>query len=129
MAVQPKKVLVVEDDEVIVVLISHILTRSSYVVHTTLDAVEADSMIDGGQYDAILLDLKMPHGGVDLIQRLAQRNPSILSKIIVVTGAFDEAAKISGVPVHAIVRKPFEVGELLDTVRACVDGCGESERK
>jgi DNA-binding response OmpR family regulator len=118
---QPKKVLVVEDDEVIVVLISHILTRNSYVVHTTFDALEADDMLRRDEYDAILLDLKMPNGGVDFIRRIERTNPALLEKIIVVTAAFDEAVKVADLPLHAIVRKPFEIAALLDTVRACVD--------
>ena len=121
MAAQPKRVLVVEDDEVIVVLISHILTRQSYVVHTTMDAFEADDMVSRDNYDAILLDLKMPHGGVDFIRRLEAQNPDLLQKIIVVTAALDEAMKIADLPLHAIVRKPFEVGALVDTVRSCVE--------
>jgi len=121
LAAQPKRVLVVEDDEVIVVLISHILTRQSYVVHTTMDAFEADDMVSRDNYDAILLDLKMPHGGVDFIRRLEAQNPALLQKIIVVTAALDEAMKIADLPLHAIVRKPFEVGALVDTVRSCVE--------
>jgi DNA-binding response OmpR family regulator len=115
----PKKVLVVENDEVIVVLITHILTRNSYVVHTSFDALAVDDMVARGDYDAILLDLKMPHGGVDLIRRIEARNPEILKKIIVVTGAMEEAARIAHLPLHAIVRKPFEVRALLETVRTC----------
>jgi len=119
--VLPKKVLVVENDEVIVVLISHILTRQSYVVHTTFDALEAEEMLDRDDYDAILLDLKMPHGGVELINKIAQRNPSLLRKVIVVTAAMREAQKLAGLPLHAIVKKPFEIDALLETVRACVE--------
>jgi DNA-binding response OmpR family regulator len=48
-------------------------------------------------------------------------NPALLEKIIVVTAAFDEAVKVADLPLHAIVRKPFEIDALLDTVRACVD--------
>jgi DNA-binding response OmpR family regulator len=118
---QPKKVLVIEDDEVIVVLISHILTRNSYVVHTTFDALEADDMLSRDNYDAILLDLKMPNGGVDFIRRIERTNPALLEKIIVVTAAFEEAVKIADLPLHAIIRKPFEIAALLDTVRSCVD--------
>ncbi len=121
MDAQPKKVLVVESDEVIVVLITHILTRQSYVVHTTLDALEADDMLARDDYDAILLDLKMPNGGVDLIRKIEARNPALLKKIIVVTGAIDEVYKVAGIPLHAIVKKPFEVDALVETVRACVD--------
>lgn len=121
MEARPKKILVVESDEVIVVLISHILTRQSYVVHTTLNALEADDMLSRDEYDAILLDLKMPHGGIDLIRRIEQRNPALLRKIIIVTGALNELDKVAGMPLHAIVRKPFEIGVLLETVQACVD--------
>jgi DNA-binding response OmpR family regulator len=117
---QPKKVLVVENDEVIVVLITHILARHSYVVHTTFDALEADHLLDGNSYDAILLDLKMPGGGVELIRKIEARNPQLLRKIIVVTAALDELPKIAGKPLFAIVRKPFEVDVLLETVRGCV---------
>ncbi len=121
MEAQRKKVLVVENDEVIVVLITHILTRSSYVVHTTLDALEADNLLDSNDYDAILLDLKMPGGGVELIRRIESRNPELLRKIIVVTAALDELPKIAGKPLFAVVRKPFEVDVLLETVRGCVE--------
>jgi DNA-binding response OmpR family regulator len=118
---QPKKVLVIENDEVTVVLISHILTRGSYVVHTSMDAIEADGMLGRENYDAILLDLKMPNGGVDFLRRLAATRPDLLGKIIVVTGALDEAAKIAHLPLYAIVRKPFEVTALLETVRGCTE--------
>lgn len=121
MEVLPKKVLVVENDEVIVVLISHILARQSYVVHTTLDALEAEEMLERDDYDAILLDLKMPHGGVDLINKIADRNPALLRKVIVVTAAIKEAQKLTGLPLCAIVKKPFEIDALLETVRACVE--------
>jgi two-component system OmpR family response regulator len=117
---QPKKVLVVENDEIIIVLISHILTRQSYVVHTTLDALEADDMLARDEYDAILLDLKMPNGGVDLIRKIEARNPALLRKVIVITGALDEVPKVADLPLHAIVKKPFEINALLETVRACV---------
>lgn len=120
MTQSPKKILVVEDDEVVVVLISHILARHSYVVRTTLDALEAEQLLRADGYDAILMDLKMPNGGVELIRRLGAHDPALLEKIIVVTGAVHEARKLDGLPVHAVVRKPFDLTELLDTVRACV---------
>lgn len=63
----------------------------------------------------------MPHGGGDLINKIAVTNPALLSKVIVVTAAIQEAEKLAGFPLHAIVRKPFEITALLDTVRACVE--------
>lgn len=120
----PKKVLVVENDELTLVLISHILTRQSYVVHTSLDGAEAAEMLQRDDYDAVLLDLKMPYGGVELIRRIEQRNPALLNRIIVVTGALDEAARLTGLPICAIVKKPFEVHDFVATVRSCIDRQG-----
>ena len=119
-----KKVLVVENDEVVLVLISHILSRQSYVVTTTSDAFEADRLLQDGPYDAILLDLKMPHGGAELISKIADRDPAMLKKVIVVTGAILEAQALGNLPLHATIRKPFEVTTLVETVRLCVDGAG-----
>lgn len=116
---QPKKVLVVENDEVIIVLIAHVLTRQSYVVHSTFDALEAERMLASDQYDAILLDLKMPNGGIELIRKIQQRNPDLLRKIIVVTGAIHETAQLAGLPLNAVVRKPFEIENFVETVNAC----------
>lgn len=118
----PKKILVVENDEIVLVLISHILTRQSYLVHTTGDALEADELLQREPYDAILMDLKMPNGGVELIRKIEARDPEMLKKIIVVTGAIHEAQKIADLPLHATVRKPFEVSSLVETVRNCVRG-------
>jgi DNA-binding NarL/FixJ family response regulator len=78
-------------------------------------------MLARDDYDAILMDLKMPHGGAALIRQIADANPRLLNKIIVVTAAVHEAQTLADLPLHAIVKKPFEVAALLETVRACVD--------
>jgi DNA-binding response OmpR family regulator len=122
-----KKILVVENDHVVLILISHILTRQSFVVHTATDVAEAETLLESEPWDAILLDLKMPVGdGVDLLRRLQTNNPDLLKRIIVVTGAIHDLPKIDGVPICAVVRKPFEVAALLDTVRNCIDGKEQS---
>lgn len=116
----PKKILVVESDEVVVLLISHILTRQSYVVHTTLDAQEASHLITTGSYDAVLLDPKVPNGGVELLRKIREANPDLLRKVIVVSGVVPDSETLDEFSLHAVVRKPFEVGDLIDTVRACL---------
>jgi DNA-binding response OmpR family regulator len=116
-----KKVLVVENDEVVLILISHILARHSYVVHTTTDAFEAGLLLQREPWDAVLMDLKLPGGGAELIRKIAETNPDLLRRIIVVTGAVQEAAKLADLPLHATLRKPFEVASLVETVRTCVE--------
>lgn len=116
----PKKILVIENDEVVVLLITHILTRQSYVVHTTLDALEAAELISASTYDAILLDPKVPNGGIELLRKIQAADPGLLRKVILVTGTASDSETLDEFSLHAVVRKPFEVGDLIDTVRACV---------
>jgi DNA-binding NtrC family response regulator len=117
---QPKKILVIEKDEVIVLLISHLLARQSYVVHATLDAREAVDLLGREQYDAILIEPKIPNGGIELFQAIADRHPELLSRVIVVTGAVHDLPNLSRFPFHGIIRKPVEITSLIETVRDCV---------
>lgn len=116
----PKKILVIENDEVVVLLISHVLTRQSYVVHTTLDALEAAELISASTYDAILLDPKVRNGGIELLRKIQAADPGLLRKVILVTGTASDSETLDEFSLHAVVRKPFEVGDLIETVRACV---------
>ncbi len=78
-------------------------------------------MMQQEAYDAILLDPKMPNGGLDLLKKIEARNPNLLKKVIIVTGANHEIDELAGLPLHAIVRKPFELTSFVETVRSCVD--------
>jgi DNA-binding NtrC family response regulator len=116
---QRKKVLVVENDEIVGVLVSHILTRNSYVVHTTTDIVHADNLLQQHDYSAVLMDIRVPNGGIDFIHKLAERTPHMLPRIIVSTGALHDVTRLSPLRVHSVVKKPFELYGLLDTVNDC----------
>ena len=116
-----KKVLVAESDEVVLVLISHILTRQSYLVTTSADALEADRMLQSGPYDALIVDARIANGGIDLVRRIAERDAGFLRKTVVLTAAVSDAEPLAHLPVGAIVKKPFEVSDLVDVVRARAD--------
>lgn len=121
MIASPRKVLVAEGDEIVVVLISHLLTRQSYVVHTTLSAHEADRMIEREPYDALLIDVGMMQGGFELLERVSGRAPELLRRTIAMTVSSHDHARVGALPLHAVVRKPFVLDQLVDTVRSCVE--------
>jgi len=127
-SVAPKKVLVAEGDEIVVVLISHLLTRQSYLVHTTLNALEADQMIQREPYDVLLIDVGMLHGGFELLERVSGREPDLLQRIIAMTVSSHDSDRVGAMPVHAVVKKPFVLDQLVDTVRSCVEKTGTSNR-
>ena len=117
-----KKVLVAESNEVVLVLISHILTRQSYFVETSVDALEADLMLQRVTYDALIVDAKVPNGGLDLIRRIAERDASFLRKTVLLTSTISDAAPVAHLPLGAIVKKPFEISDLVEVVQRAVVG-------
>lgn len=113
-----KKVLVAESNEVVLVLISHILTRQSYLVETSIDALEADLMLQRENYDALIVDAKVPNGGLELIRRIAARDAAFLRRTVLLTAAIADTEPVADLPLAAIVKKPFEVSDLVELVRS-----------
>ena len=120
MEVQPKKILVVEHDEVVRILLSHILSRQEYAVHCVRSGVEAWELLEGNEYSAMLVDLGSESGGLELINSLSARDRALLERVIVVTGALHELPRLEGVKIHSVIKKPFELHSLIDTVAHCV---------
>jgi len=115
--VSPKKVLVAEADEIVLVLITHALSRYFRVVHRCGDGLELEPMLRSESYDAVLVDLKLADGGPGLLRRLIDRDPSLQRKLIVMTMCAEDGRALDGIPVAAVVRKPVELYDLIDTVR------------
>jgi DNA-binding response OmpR family regulator len=111
------RILVAEDDRGIQTFLRTVLTREGFSVECANDGAEAIGLLRAGDFDAVLLDLTMPHvSGGDVIQFLDASHDPALSRVIVVTAASMRAAAVH----HRlpILRKPFDLTELLQTVRS-----------
>lgn len=110
-------VLVVDDDRAIRELVKTLVTRHGFVIDTANDGDEAWTLITANVYDAVLLDLMMPKAnGFDLVDRLRRDRPSLVPRIVIMT-AFSRGGKMPVVEgVHSILRKPFDIGELLEHI-------------
>ena len=122
MEVAPKKVLVAESDEVVLVLISHVLARQAYEVHRSLTAAETEALLNSETYDAVLLAPRVANGDHDFLQRITTANPELPGKLIVLATTTEDERASHSLGVHTIMRKPVEIYDLLDTVRRCVNG-------
>jgi DNA-binding response OmpR family regulator len=113
------KVLIVEDDEAIRSLLTAALRREPFHVDAARDGVEALRLTAASEYAVILLDLMMPHvNGFQFLDEFRRVSPDARSVVFVVT-AFDDAkvGRLDPDQVHAIIRKPFDVGQLVAMVR------------
>ena len=121
MNVAPKKVLVAESDEIVLVLITHVLTRQSYVVHRSVSAAETEALLQSNDYDAVLVAPRIANGDGEFLSRMTDRNPDLKRKLIVLAANTDDARASEQLGVCAIMRKPVEIYELIGTVRDCIE--------
>jgi two-component system, OmpR family, alkaline phosphatase synthesis response regulator PhoP len=113
------RVLVAEDDEAIRSLIVAALRRETFEVDEAADGIAALELTGVTEYAVIILDLMMPRlSGFDFLEAFHRATPAARSVIIVLT-AFDESmlAQRHLERAHAIMRKPFDVPQLVTIVR------------
>ena len=88
-------------------------------MHAAVNGAEALALTRSAEYAVILLDLMMPLvSGVEFLQTFHEANPASRTVVFVMT-AFDDATIRHIAPnlVHGIVRKPFDVPQLVAMVR------------
>jgi len=113
------KILVVEDDDAIRALLIAALRREPFDVHAAMHGGQALNMTQATDYAVILLDLMMPTlNGIEFLDAFHQASPDSRSVIFVMTAGDDTALRhLSPNVVHGIVRKPFDVPQLVAMVR------------
>jgi CheY-like chemotaxis protein len=124
---QRQRVLVADDDQSIRQLVSTIVRREHFTVDSASDGLEAIECLKKHEYAVVLLDLMMPRlDGFGVIEWLRANPPLIKPIVIVITAYADQRFKeVDSELVSGVLRKPFEVAELGDLVRACVTGFTE----
>lgn len=115
-------VLVVEDDPAIRRLVMMVLRREGYEVEMAADGLEAVLKLGILDFDVIVLDLMMPHlDGFTFLSTFARNDPDRLRKVIVTSAASPAVIRERMLlEPFAVLPKPFEIEELLERVRSCI---------
>jgi DNA-binding response OmpR family regulator len=119
MSAPTPKVLIVEDDDAIRTLLVAAMRREPFDIDAAPDGVVALQMTQSNEYAVIVLDLMMPRlNGFEFLEAFRRSSPAARSVVFVVT-AFDDAkiARLSAQAVHAVIRKPFDVPQLVTMIR------------
>lgn len=126
------KVLVVDDEEDIVELISFHLESEGFQVISCSNGLEVLPRVDKNLPDLIILDIMLPGiGGIDLCKRIKEK---FNVPIIMVTAKTGETDAVLGLEFGAddYVRKPFSPRELMARVRSVLrryDDGNKSEKE
>ena len=115
------RILVVEDEDALVVLLRYNLEAAGYQVTNTDRGDEADLLLRESLPDLVLLDWMLPGlSGLELCRRLRQRPETQRLPIILLTARGAEDERVRGLATGAddYIIKPFSVPELLARVSA-----------
>ncbi|MBW4658637.1 MAG: response regulator [Drouetiella hepatica Uher 2000/2452] len=113
------KILLVEDDESLIALLTRSLVAQRYVVDAVKDGEMGWSYGSTFEYDLILMDLMLPKlDGISLCQRF--RAEGYTTPIMLLTAQDNSTAKVQGLDAGAddYVVKPFDQAELIARIRA-----------
>ena len=115
------RVLVVEDEIDVALLLSYNLEAEGYVVESVARGDEAELRLAENAPDILILDWMLPGvSGIEICRRLRAREATRRLPIIMVSARRDESERVRGLAVGAddYVVKPFSVIELMARVRA-----------
>lgn len=110
------KILLVEDNEMIVKGLVYSLSKEGFETNIAYNAQEAESKIESNVYDIIILDVMLPDGnGFELCKHIKE-NKDI--PIIFLTAKDDEKDVVNGFNLGAddYVIKPFRTMELISRI-------------
>ncbi len=116
------RVLVIDDDEVILVACRRILEGSGYDVETESDGIRGRERALHGGYDLILVDMRMPEiDGIDIVAAVRERRSDV--ELIVITGHSTVDTAVAAVKrgAYDYLPKPFTPEELRTRAAAAVE--------
>lgn len=120
-----QRVLVVDDEQAIVELVTYHLTREGYQVDTEENGLKAVDRASKEHFDLIILDVMLPGmSGLDACRTIRQ---STDVPIIMLTARKDELDRVLGLELGAddYVTKPFSPRELIARVKAILRRSGK----
>ncbi|WP_207423230.1 response regulator [Desertivirga brevis] len=114
-----KRILIVDDNEDILDTLILILTIEGYELYTALSPEKIEEDIKGFLPDLIMLDIQMgDYDGLDVCRDVKSNEKTCEIPIMIVSSHERIEKAIPEYGANAILRKPFEVNELLCQIKS-----------
>lgn len=116
-------VLVVDDDQLNRIVLSKLLEHEGYQAHAVCDGAAALEALEGGRFDAILLDIMMPGiDGIAVLQTIKTSSQFWRMPVIMISAVEETASIVRCLELGAedYVLKPFDPVLLRARINACL---------
>lgn len=116
------KVLVLDDERIVLESVSRILEEEDYEVKTAQSGDEAVNLLKGGGFDVLITDLKMPGmNGLQAMEALLDVDPDLSMIMATAYSTVDSAVKAMKLGAVDYIRKPFTPDQLVELVNKVME--------
>lgn len=115
----PKRILVVDDDEMVLTALGELLKPEGYEVHMVSSGSEALERLAVDGYDLLLLDIIMPlMDGFELCRKVRDKEKYRETPVVFLTAKSRKEDKLAGMAAGAnlFLSKPISPEKLLDII-------------
>jgi two-component system chemotaxis response regulator CheY len=114
------RLLIVDDDPVVQMLLSAVAGRDGWAVTTANDGAEAIAALAGAVFDAVVTDLNMPNvDGAQLLAHIRGNAQMATLPVVLLTATADAAriAELSAAGATACMAKPIDPRRFAEELR------------
>ena len=113
MTIEPKKILVVDDEESMRIALKEALSRSGHAVVTAADGLEGVRRFEEDAPELVIADVRMPRlSGLDLLKRVREKSREAPFVLITAYGSVDDAVEAMKMGATDYLLKPFSADTL-----------------
>jgi two-component system, NtrC family, nitrogen regulation response regulator NtrX len=107
------RILIVDDEQNILDVLSLVLSSEKHKIDTTLDGFSAIEKVKNSKYDLVLLDIKMPRmDGIEVLEKILEIDKSLIVIMISGHGNFETAVEATKKGAYNYIQKPPDLDEL-----------------
>ncbi|TKB90112.1 MAG: response regulator [Nitrospira sp.] len=120
MLLKQRRVLLVDDDHHVRILLKTFLETRGYMVELAVNGLDAVTKLGEADYDIVVTDYNMPEvNGLGVLWYIREHRPSI--RVVLMTGTdrmfpSTDAQQLMGLRAQAYLVKPFELRQLEQTL-------------
>ena len=123
-----KKVLVIDDERIVLDSITKILKEENFTVEVTLSGRQGLEWATQNNYDIVLTDLRMPDiGGMRILRDAKRVKPAVPVVMITGFGTVKSAVQAMKLGAAEYLEKPFSPDQLVKTVNSALHIAETSE--
>ena len=124
-----KKVLVIDDENDILLIIKSALHEEGYEVVTANNGYDGLALAEDASPDLIILDIMMPEmDGFEVLQQLKENEKTAQIPVVILTGlsSKDKIREALNKGIDYYIVKPFEYQDLVSKVKIAIDDAERS---